>query len=73
MYIYIFDGQNSQNHGFRWRFLEHQSIDQRLQQIRDVVQTEREVGLPVPWLIKHAIESSSDGWPGVTIRCLGNP
>lgn len=26
------------------------------------------VGLPIPWLIKHAIESSSDGWPGVTIR-----
>ena len=41
IYIYIFDGQNSQNHGFRWRFLENQSIDQRKKEPRRGLQNAR--------------------------------
>lgn len=29
-----------------------------------------EVGLPIPWLLKNAIESSNEEWHGVSIRQL---
>ena len=32
--------------------------------------TRDQVGLPIPWLIKHAIESANDDFIGVRIRCL---